>query len=150
MLCENLIMLRNIHGYSQEEVAAGIEVSRQAYARWEKGTALPDIEKCAKLADFYGVSIDGLVKTSHMDGIGTIPPPPAGKDIWGTVTISERGQIVIPKAARDHFGFKTGQRLIVGSDEIGIALIPAEFIEKEIKSLLALLEKASKKVDDND
>ena len=46
MLKENLIMLRNIHGYSQEEVAGKIEISRQAYAKWESGATVPDIEKC--------------------------------------------------------------------------------------------------------
>lgn len=37
MLNENLIMLRNIHGFSQEEEAEKIEISRQAYAKWESG-----------------------------------------------------------------------------------------------------------------
>ena len=36
MLKDNLIMLRNMHGYSQEEIAEKINISRQAYAKWEK------------------------------------------------------------------------------------------------------------------
>lgn len=35
MLKENLVILRNIHGYSQEEIAEKINISRQAYAKWE-------------------------------------------------------------------------------------------------------------------
>lgn len=32
-------MLRNMHGYSQEEVAEKIQISRQAYAKWERGVS---------------------------------------------------------------------------------------------------------------
>lgn len=78
----------------------------------------------------YGVTIDNLIKTETADGIGMIPPAPKGKNIWGTVTINERGQIVIPKAARDKFGLTGGQRLVVLSDEEGMALIPAENLKK--------------------
>ena len=50
MLKENLVILRNIHGYSQEEIAEKINISRQAYAKWESGETVPDIEKCSLLA----------------------------------------------------------------------------------------------------
>ena len=49
MLKENLIILRNIHGFSQEEIAEKIGISRQAYAKWETGATVPDIEKCMRL-----------------------------------------------------------------------------------------------------
>lgn len=39
MLKENLLILRNIHGLSQEEIAEKIGVSRQAYAKWETGVS---------------------------------------------------------------------------------------------------------------
>ena len=60
MLKENLIMLRNLSGYSQEEIAEKIGISRQAYAKWEQGATVPDIVKCSALAEVYGVSIDSL------------------------------------------------------------------------------------------
>ena len=136
MLHENLIMLRNIHGLSHEDIAEIISISRQAYAKWERGTTVPDIEKCKRLADFYDVTIDSLLKTEKEEKIGIIPPAPKGKNIWGTVTINERGQIVIPKAAREKFGFKNGERLVVLSDEEGIALISAEIFEEKMKTVL--------------
>lgn len=61
MLAENLALLRNIRGMTQEEVAEVIGISRQSYAKWEQGETIPDIEKCDRLAKFYGVSIDALV-----------------------------------------------------------------------------------------
>ena len=136
MLKDNLAMLRNIHGFSQEELAEKINISRQAYAKWERGDTVPDVEKCSRLAEIYGVSIDSLVKTEQAEGIGTIPPAPRGKNIWGSVVINERGQIVIPKVARDQFALTGGQRLIVLSDEEGIALIPAEKFEARMKAVL--------------
>ena len=134
MLTENLIILRNIHGFSQEEIAEKIGISRQAYAKWETGATVPDIEKCLRLAETYGVTIDSLVTTTTLDGGETIVPPPKGKNIWGSVTINERGQLVIPKNVREIFGLSGGQRLIVlTDDEKGIALVPAKVFEEKMK-----------------
>lgn len=137
MLKENLIMLRNIHGYTQEDIAGKIEISRQAYAKWESGATVPDIEKCKRLADVYGVTIDSLLKTETADGKTVMPPAPKGKNIWGSVTINERGQLVIPKDVREIFGLTGGQRLIVLTDDKeGIALIPAEMFEAKLKQAM--------------
>ena len=136
MLSDNLMMLRNIHGFSQEEIAENIGISRQAYAKWESGATIPDVEKCSRLADVYGTTIDGLIRTETLDGVGKIPPAPKGKNIWGSVTVNDRGQIVIPKGTRDRFGLTGGQRLIVLSDENGIALIPAESFESQMKKAM--------------
>lgn len=86
-------MLRNINGYSQEEIAEKINISRQAYAKWESGATRPDIEKCMRIAEIYVVSLDSLVKTENLEGVGNIPPAPVGKNIWGSVTINDRGQV---------------------------------------------------------
>lgn len=136
MLKENLIMLRTIHGFSQEEIAGRINISRQAYAKWENGATIPDIQKCALLAEVYGVTVDSLLKDEKVEGIGSIPPAPAGKSIWGTVTVNDRGQIVIPKDARDRYGLTGGTRLIVCGDEVGIALIPVETFEAGMKKVM--------------
>ena len=139
MLKDNLVMLRKLHGYSQETIADKIGISRQAYAKWERGTTVPDVEKCSLLAKLYGTTVDGLLKTETADGIGVIPPPQKGETIWGSVTINDRGQIVIPKQARDRFELTGGQRLIVGSDGTGIALIPAERFEEDLRKAMELL-----------
>ena len=137
MLKENLIMLRNIHGFSQEEIAEKIGISRQAYAKWENGATIPDIEKCMRLAEVYGVTIDSLVKTTTLDGKAVLPPPPSGKNIYGSVKINERGQLVIPKEVREKFGLTGDQRLIVLTDDKeGIALIPSEMFEKKMRQAM--------------
>lgn len=139
MLTDNLIMLRKLHGFSQEEVADAIGISRQAYAKWEKGLTIPDIEKCALLADLYDTTVDALIKTAKPEGMEMVPPAPRGKNIWGSVVINDRGQIVIPKGARDKFNLTGGQRLIVLSDEAGIALIPDSSFEESINKAMEML-----------
>lgn len=136
MLKENLMMLRNMHGFSQEQIAGRIGISRQAYAKWESGATVPDIEKCAALAGVYGVSVDSLLKTESVEGIGTLPPASGGKNIWGSVFVGDRGQIVIPKAVREKFSLRGGERLVILSDEEGIALIPAVLFEEKMRMIM--------------
>ena len=133
MLKDNILMLRNVNGYSQEEVAEEIGISRQAYAKWEKGETVPDVERCQKLAELYGVTIDSLMNYSDKIGTTTLTPGPKGKHIFGTTKINDRGQIVIPKKARELFGIHNGDSLVVLGDETeGIALIKAEIFEKRL------------------
>lgn len=133
MLKENIAMLRNVNGYSQEEVAEKIGISRQAYAKWEKGESVPDVERCQKLAELYGVTIDSLVTSSGKIGVTNLTPGPKGKHIFGTTIINDRGQIVIPKKARELFGINNGDSLVVLGDEAeGIALIKADIFEKRL------------------
>ena len=136
MLADNLIFLRNIKGLTQEQVAEVIGISRQSYSKWEQGETLPDIDKCDKLARFYGVTIDSLLHSTGKVGHTPLAPAPIGKHLWGTVTLGNRGQIVIPKAARETFGLNEGDRLVVLGDEEGIALIQADHFEKRMQEAL--------------
>lgn len=136
MLNENIAMLRSINGYSQEEVAEKIGVSRQAYAKWEKGESIPDVGRCQKLAELYGVTIDSLVNVSGRVGTAALVPAPKGKHIFGTAKINDRGQIVIPKKARDLFEIHEGDALVVLGDEAeGIAIIKADTFEKRLNAV---------------
>ena len=142
MLKDNLIMLRNMKGFSQEEIAEKIGISRQAYAKWESGDTVPDVNKCAKLAEVYETTIDTLMNfETHKEGM-VIPPAPKGKHLFGSLIINERGQIVIPKVARDMFDLNPGDRLILLVDEEeGLALVKAEVFEARIKHTLDAVKK---------
>jgi len=127
-IAANLRYLRNRHGLSQEEVAEKIGVSRQSVAKWENGDSLPDILKCESLADLYGVSLNDLVRYDpEKEGL---PIPPKNKHIFGVVTLGERGQIVLPKKARDTLKLKPGDKLVVLGDttpaKAGIALVDSQ------------------------
>ena len=137
MFSDNLLYLRNLKGLSQEQVAEAVGISPQSYSKWEQGDTFPDIDKCDKLAKFYGVTIDSLIHSDEKIGKTKIAPAPIGKHLWGTVTIGSKGQIVIPKNARDTFDMKEGDRLVVLGDELqGIALIKAEIFEKQMQEML--------------
>ena len=124
----NLTTLRQLNKFSQEEVAEQIGVSRQAVAKWEAGQSVPDILNCDALAKLYDVELDDLI---HYDQGQTESIPPKGKHIFGTVRVGERGQIVLPKQARDVFNIKPGDRVVVLGDESlehpGIALMKEEY-----------------------
>lgn len=136
METKNIILkLRMQKGLSQDELAEKIMVTRQAVSRWENGESLPDIERCKRLADVFGVTVDDLINYEKKDSLG-LEVPPKGKHIFGMVKVGEKGQIVIPAKARKIFDIKPGDNLIVLGDEgQGIALI------KE-KGLLDLLKAA--------
>lgn len=59
-----------------------------------------------------------------------IPPSPIPGKFAATVTIGPKGQIVIPKGARDLFGYQPGDKLLLLADaEQGIAIMPASAID---------------------
>ena len=68
---------------------------------------------------------------------------PKGKHMFGTVKVGEKGQIVIPKKAREIFGIQPGDSLIVLGDESqGLALIKsADFMELAEAVMASLREK---------
>ncbi|USS88541.1 helix-turn-helix transcriptional regulator [Fructilactobacillus hinvesii] len=59
--------LRTQHGWSQEDLAQKLFLSRQAVSRWEAGTASPDLATLIKLTELLDCSLDELVfaKTSE-------------------------------------------------------------------------------------
>ncbi len=59
---DKLLTLRKEKEMSQENLAERIGVSRQAVAKWEAGQSCPDMEKLIALSDFFGISMDRLVK----------------------------------------------------------------------------------------
>ncbi|CAK7053134.1 AbrB family transcriptional regulator [Tissierella sp. P1] len=62
---------------------------------------------------------------------------PKGKHIFGTVKVGERGQIVIPKEARDLFDIKSGDILLVlGDEEQGIAITKADVMQEVAVKIL--------------
>ena len=74
-LGEKLQKLRKARGWSQEELAGKIEVSRQAISRWESGETLPDAENLLKLSDLFGVTSDYLLRDEAIitASVGAIP-----------------------------------------------------------------------------
>ena len=122
MISVNLKRLRKVHQYTQEKVAEKINVSRQSIAKWEQGETTPDIDSLTKLAKLYNVSLYHLV--NHSEEESGIVIPPKGKYFFGSVLVGERGQIVIPKEARELFNIKAGDKLLIlGDEDRGLAVV---------------------------
>ena len=66
-LCEKLTQARKAAGLTQADVAAKLNVSRQAVSRWESGQSKPSTERLLALGVLYGVSIDQLLNTGNVE-----------------------------------------------------------------------------------
>ena len=135
MINLNLCSLRKRRNLTQEQLAQELNVSRQVIAKWEKGESTPDLHHSMNIADFFDVTLDALVNHNSKE-IG-VDIPPKGQHFFGTATVGERGQIVIPKKAREIFQINPGDSIvIIGDEDRGLALAP----EKMIKQFLNMVK----------
>lgn len=62
ILADKIMDLRKKCGWSQEELADQLGISRQSVSKWESGMSVPDLEKIVKMSALFGVSTDYLLK----------------------------------------------------------------------------------------
>lgn len=62
IFADKLIDLRKKNGWSQEELAEKLEVSRQTISKWEGALSTPDLGRMLKIAQLFGVTTDYLIK----------------------------------------------------------------------------------------
>lgn len=67
ILADKIIRLRKKNGWSQEELADKMKVSRQAVSKWEAAQTTPDLEKILQLSNMFGVTTDYLLKDELED-----------------------------------------------------------------------------------
>lgn len=81
-LGERLYDLRTKAGYSQEQLAELLGVSRQAVSRWEVGQGKPEIDNVVKLAQIYRVSVDYvLTGEQRVPSVSEVGAPPARQEL---------------------------------------------------------------------
>ena len=85
-LGETICRLRTHAGLSQSDLAEALEVSRQSVSKWETNASVPDLDKLVRMADFFHVSLDQLVKGEEQqpEPLADSPvqqpaPPPANQ-----------------------------------------------------------------------
>ncbi len=66
-LSDKIVKLRKANGWSQEDFAEKLNVSRQAISRWENGTALPDAQNILQIGKLLGVTADYLLCDDRED-----------------------------------------------------------------------------------
>lgn len=64
-LSDKIINLRKANGWSQEDLAERLDVSRQAISRWENGSALPDSNNILQLSKLFHVTADYLLNEDY-------------------------------------------------------------------------------------
>ena len=62
ILADKIITLRKKNGWSQEELAEQVGVSRQAISKWESAQSVPDLDKILRMSEIFGVTTDFLLK----------------------------------------------------------------------------------------
>ena len=67
ILADKIIKLRKKNGWSQEELADKMNISRQAVSKWEGAQTIPDLEKILQLSILFGVTTDYLLKDEIED-----------------------------------------------------------------------------------
>ena len=91
-LSDKIIKLRKAHGWSQEDLADELHVSRQAISRWENGTALPDAQNVLRISKLFGVTIDYLLNDDYE----------SDRDIPAVQTVTKENEELFLKKKRHH------------------------------------------------
>lgn len=76
LLADKIVTLRKRAGWSQEELAAQLGVSRQSVSKWEGAQSVPDMQKVVQMSRLFGVTTDYLLK----EELGEPEPAPAEPD----------------------------------------------------------------------
>lgn len=66
---EKLIELRKSKGLSQDELGQRLGVSRQTISKWELAQSYPDFQRLVLLSDYFGLSLDALVKDINVQDV---------------------------------------------------------------------------------
>ena len=90
---EKIINLRKAHGWSQEDFAEKLNVSRQAISRWENDSALPDALNILQISKLFGVTTDYLLNDDYT----------SDKDIPVVKNATQETDNIILKKQQGHF-----------------------------------------------
>lgn len=102
---DKLIALRKKAGWSQEELAERLNVSRQSVSKWESAQSMPDIDKILQLSSLFSVTTDCLLKDTQDD-----PQPAAAQ------TPSPLPRVTLAQA-EDYLTKAQGQRAADGAGD---------------------------------
>ena len=83
ILADKIIQLRKKSGWSQEELAHQLGVTRQSVSKWEGGQSIPDLERVLQMSRLFGVSTDYLLKDELEDSPLPVPTEdrPEGEEL---------------------------------------------------------------------
>ena len=100
ILADKILNLRKKNGWSQEELAQKLNVSRQSISKWEGASSIPDISKVIELAAIFGVSTDCLLKDELHDSDSEYSPFLPDVSNLPLITLDEAIEFVAAKKAQ--------------------------------------------------
>ena len=89
ILADKIVRLRKKNGWSQEELAQKMNVSRQAVSKWESAQTIPELEKILQLGALFGVTTDYLLK-DDISGLTCLPGAPGAAVVIGGYRMARR------------------------------------------------------------
>jgi len=95
ILADKIIRLRKKNGWSQEDLADKMNVSRQAVSKWEGAQTIPDLEKILQLSILFGVTTDYLLKDEIEDEEFT--DDPSSDTTVKRITIEEANAYIVQR-----------------------------------------------------
>ncbi len=94
ILADKIIQLRKKAGWSQEELAEQLGVTRQSVSKWEGAQSIPDLNKILAMSQLFGVSVDYLVKDEIEAEEAIIPAEDTPANPARRVTMAEANEFL--------------------------------------------------------
>lgn len=113
MLSEKIMILRKQKGWSQEQLAEQLGVSRQAVSKWESGASVPDLDKILNLSNLFGVCTDYLLKDEIEENPAPVKVEVVRENAYEEIT---KGRKVSGSEAEEYLAIvkETSKRIAVG------------------------------------
>ena len=116
ILADKILNLRKKNGWSQEELADKLNVSRQSVSKWESAASIPDINKILEISRLFGVSTDYLLKDEQEQ-----EQPSEGAD-------EQAGPMVTLGAASEYMEYMRRSGRVIGTGVAMCILSPVTLI----------------------
>lgn len=135
---ERLTALRKNAGYSQEELADTIGVSRQAVSKWERGESSPDTDNLIELARLYHISLDEMVNGNALPAkeIADAEKAPEKSQAY---TWGDDGMVVEVSEAEVSVMNEDGEKKVYDKEELRRKRLKEKRVNVVITSIIALL-----------
>ena len=123
ILADKIIELRKKNGWSQEDLAEKLEVSRQSISKWEGAQSIPDMNKILKLSEVFSVSTDYLLKDEiELDSPGEAPKVDTESSLKEVPVSIEEANAFLPHKNQAASQIALGVLLCILSPSLLIAL----------------------------
>lgn len=95
ILADKIINERKRNGWSQEELAEKLSVSRQSVSKWESAQSVPDLQRIIQMANLFGVSTDYLLREDMEDiPVSEELAEYVGSEATITITMEEANEFI--------------------------------------------------------